>query len=541
MVDPVTVQILRNRIASLMDEMHYHFYRSGYSTIVRESRDFSCVILDSQGRLVEAPSMFFHGMVYYHLVARVFEIYGRDRLEEGDVFLSNHPYEGGLPHVSDMAVVAPIFHDGRLIGFSGSIAHKADVGGTVPGSTYGQATELYHEGLLLPPVKLYRAGVLNGDLERLVAANTRQPRLVLGDLGSQVGVTHIGRDRMKALCRRYGAGMISEALGAMIEASGAEFRAAIQRLPAGSHEAEAFLDSDGVERDKPVRLHVRVTVADGAIEFDFTGSAAQCRGPVNLRRSLVEGCCFHALIGMLDPTLRYSDAVRDVVRIRTAPNSVLDARPPAPVSSYMQACQKLIDVLLEALGPFNPARATASTGGSGGALTVAWKRPERLARGNQYEIFGSAYGASNGRDGTSGSTVHLSNIYITPIEIIETEFPCRVTRFELVAGSGGAGEFRGGLSFRREYELLEPAMVIYRGDRAKFAPRGVAGGAPGAPSRFLVNPGTAEEKTMPSQCRVDLDAGERFRIEGAGGGGYGDVVGRDRDALARDVREGYTA
>ena len=307
----------------------------------------------------------------------------------------------------------------------------------------------------------------------------------------------------------------------------------------GSHEAEAFLDSDGVDRDRPVRLHVRVTVKDGAIAFDFTGSADQCRGPVNLRPSLIEGCCFHTLIDMLDPAMRYSDAVREEVKITTRPRSVVNAEAPAPVSSYMQSCAKLVDVLLEALGPFNPARATASTGGSGGALTVAWSRPERLARGNQYEIFGSAFGGSNGQDGASGTTVHLSNIYITPIEIIETEFPCRIRRFELIPGSGGAGEFRGGLSLRREYELLEPATVIYRGDRAKFAPRGVAGGLPGKSSRFLVNPGTADEKHMPAQCRVELEAGESFRIEAAGGGGYGDPARRDPIALERDAREGY--
>ena len=539
MVDSITIQILRNRIASLMDEMHYHFYRSGYSTIVRESRDYSCVILDNKGRLLVAPPMFFHGCIYPHFVARVVELYGADGFEDGDVFLSNHPYEAGLPHVPDMGVVAPVIHDGELVGFSGVIAHKADVGGTVPGSTYGQATELFHEGLLLPPVKIHSAGVPNRDMERLIAANSRQARLVLGDLGSQVGVACMGRDRMKTLSERYGAAGMCDALSAMIEASAAEFRAAVARLPEGSHEGEGFLDSDGVNRDDPVRLHVRVTIKDGVVEFDFSGSADQCRGPVNLRPSLIEGCCFHALLGLLDPALRYSDAAHDVVRIVTPPRSVVNAEQPAPVSSYMQACQKLIDVVLEGLGPFRPERAIANSGGSGGAMTIAWRRPERLARGNQYEIFGSAYGAANGQDGTSGTTVHLTNILITPIEIIETEFPCRVTRFELIPGSGGAGEFRGGLSFRRQYELLEPATVIYRGDRAKFPPKGMAGGEPGAPSRFLVNPGTPGETAMPSQCRVELETGEGFCVEAAGGGGYGDVARRNPNALERDLREGY--
>lgn len=520
-IDPITVQVLRNRIAGLMDEMHHHFYRSGYSTIVRESRDFSCVILDERGRLPVAPPMFFHATAYRHLARRVIELYGVEALADGDLFVCNHPYEGGLPHVPDMAVIAPIVVDGTLAGFSAAIAHKADVGGTVPGSTYGQATELFHEGLLLPPVRLASAGVIDRDMERLIAANSRQPDLVLGDLHSQIGAVHIGRDRVKALCATHGTGTVRAALDAMIEGAGRAFKAAVAGLPDGTHAAEGFLDSDGVDRDTPVRLHVAVTVADGVVTFDFSRSNDQCRGPVNLRLPLVEACCFHSLIAMIDPALQYSDAARDAVRIVTHPGTVIDAQPPAPCSSYMGACQKLIDVLIEALNPFCPERAAAHAGGSGGALSIAWQDGLRRAHGNQYEIFGSAYGGGNGRDGASGTTVHLSNIYITPIEIVESEFPCRIGRFELIAGSGGDGEFRGGSSFCREYELLQPATVIYRGDRAKIAPRGVNGGADGRPSRFVLNPGRPDEQLMPASCRLDLAAGDSFRIEGAGGGGYG--------------------
>ena len=182
MADPITVQVLRNKIAGLTDEMHYHFYRSGYSTIIRESRDFSCVILDKTGGLIVAPPMFFHAPVYKHLVGRILELYGVDGLADGDVFVSNHPYEGGLPHVSDMAFVAPVFFGNLLVGFSGSIAHKADIGGTNPGSTSASATEIFHEGLLLPPIRIYEAGIYKDDLERLILANSRQPDLVQGDM-----------------------------------------------------------------------------------------------------------------------------------------------------------------------------------------------------------------------------------------------------------------------------------------------------------------------------------------------------------------------
>ena len=508
---------------------------------MRESRDFSCVILDAQGRILVAPPMFFHSTAYKYLVRRIFELYGRDGLADGDVFICNHPYDGNLPHVPDMGVITPIFHDGTLVAFAGSIAHKADLGGTVAGSTWGQATEIFQEGIVYPPIRLYSGGTYNRDVERLIAANSRQPGVTLGDLRGQVAACAIGRGRLRALCDEYGPQVIRDALAAMIEAAAVEFRAALSRLPDGTQEAESFLDSDGIDYTRPIRLHVRLTVKDGEVEFDFTGCDPQGRGPVNIRLALVEACCFQVLIGTIDPTLRYSDAAQDVVHIRTRPGTVIDPRPPAPCSSYMKTCMTAIDMLLEAFGPFVPARAAAYSGGSGGGLSIAWKGTGRVPRGMQYEIYGSAYGGSASRDGASGTTVHLSNIYVTPIEIVETEFPCRVTRFELIPGSGGDGEHRGGLAFRREYELLEPAMVIFRGDRAQRPPRGVAGGRPGRPSRFILNPGRADEQEMPITTRVDLAACTRMLIEAAGGGGYGDPAARDPAAREEDRRQGYIA
>ena len=202
-MDAITIQILRNKIASLVDEMHYHFYRSGYSTIIRESRDFSCVILDRDGRLIVAPPMFFHAPVYRHLVGRILEVYGEaGAIDDGDVFVSNHPYEGGLPHVSDMAFVAPVFADGKIVAFSGSIAHKADVGGAVPGSTSANATEMYHEGLLLPPIKIWDARPARCPTSSASSStNSRQPALVRGDIHAQIAVTQMGAARVEGAVR----------------------------------------------------------------------------------------------------------------------------------------------------------------------------------------------------------------------------------------------------------------------------------------------------------------------------------------------------
>lgn len=537
-VDPVTVQIIRSRISSLMEEMDYRFYRSGYSTIVRESRDFSCVVTDRDGRLAVAPPMFFHGPVYFHLVQNILEIYGEDGLSDGDTLVCNHPYEGNLPHVPDMALVTPVFHDGTLVAFTASIAHKADMGGAVPGSTWGQATDMFQEGLLLPPIKIVRAGDPAADLKRLIASNSRAPDLVLGDMNAQIGITGIGRDRIQTLCDKFGGDIFCSAVQAIIDASDRSFRAAIARLPDGVHESEGYLDNDGVDQKHPVRLHVRINVKNGDLEFDFSGSASQTRGPANLRRAMVEACVFYCLIGFLDPDLPYSDAARELVQFTFGDRSVLNPDPPAPCSSYMKTCHKLVDVILQALDPFMPGRAIANAGGSGGSIVVAWG-DAAPGRGNQYEIFGSAYGAGQGLDGATGVTTHLANLYGTPLEIIESEFPCRVTRYEPVPGTGGAGEFRGGLSYRRDYELLSPASVVYRSDRALVAPSGLAGGLEGAKSRFLLSPGTPDEKQLPASFREFFEAGTRFSLQTAGGGGYGNPARRSRADHARDVAEGY--
>jgi N-methylhydantoinase B len=539
-MDAITIQILRSKVASLVDEMHYHFYRSGYSTIIRESRDFSCVILDREGRLIVAPPMFFHAPVYRHLVRRILEVYGGTQsIKAGDVFVSNHPYEGGLPHVSDMAFVAPAFAAGEIVAFAGSIAHKADVGGAVAGSTSADATEMFQEGLLVPPIKVVDAGIAQTDVERIILANSRQPALMRGDIQAQIAVTQMGAQRVQKLCERFGAGTVMEAFAAILKAAADELRAAIARLPEGESAAEGLLDSDGVVIDRPVKLAVTVAIKDGIASFDFSNSDPQARGPVNLRPSMVEACVFYTLIGCLGPNLHFNDGMRDVVRLRYAPRTVTNAEPPAPVSNYQMVNLKLVDVLLEALGRFHPVRAIANAGSSS-ALTIAWAKGRPGQSTMQYEIMGSAYGGGMGHDGASATATHLSNLHITPIEILETEFPCRISRFELVPDTGGAGQWRGGLSMLREYELLESATVIRRYDKSRFPPGGLAGAKAGCGARFVIRLGTPQEAPMPSG-RYEMQAGERFLLQSAGGGGYGDPHRRDRAALARDIAEGYVS
>jgi N-methylhydantoinase B len=540
-MDAITIGIIRNKVASLVEEMHYHFYRSGYSTIIRESRDFSCVILDRTGRLIVPPPMFFHAPVYRHLVGRIIEVYGKDNgIEDGDVFVSNHPYEGGLPHVSDMAFVAPVFTEGKIAAFAASIAHKADVGGAVAGSTSANATEMFQEGLLLPPIKIVAAGSAQTDIERIILANSREPALMRGDIHAQIAATEMGAQRISELCERFGARTVTEVFAAILKGAADELRAAIARLPAGEAAAEGFLDSDGVVVDKPVKLAVRIAIKDGTASFDFSNSDPQAKGPVNLRPSMVEACVFYALIGCLGPDLHFNDGMREAVRLVFAPRTVTNAEPPSPVSNYQMVNLKLVDIILEALAVFNPARAIAHSGSSS-ALTIAWSKARAGQSSMQYEIMGSAYGAGTGHDGTSGTATHLSNLHITPIEILESEFPCRITRFDLLADSGGAGQWRGGLSVAREYELLENATVVRRYDKSRFPPAGLAGGKAGQGARFVIRVGSSNAYETPSSGRYEMHAGERFLLQSAGGGGYGDPGAREGAALARDVAEGYVS
>jgi N-methylhydantoinase B len=538
MLDIINIQILRNKIASLVDEMHYHFYRSGFSTIIRESRDFSCVILDRTGRLIVAPPMFFHAPVYRHLVLRILQLYGEaGNLREGDVFVCNHPYEGGLPHVSDMAFIAPVFSNGEVVAFSGSIAHKADVGGTMPGSTSANATEMFHEGVLVPPIKIWDGGRHLPDVERLILANSRQPELVRGDMTAQISVTQLGAARVQELCGRFGAPMLLEAFAAILRGATEALRVALGKLPNGRASAEGYLDSDGVIVDRPVKLAATVTIQDGTAIFDVSGSDKQTKGPVNLRPSMVEACVFYALIGSLGPDLHFNDGMRDCIEFVYAPDTVTNASPPSPVSNYQMMNLKLVDVLLEAMGQLNPSRANAH-GGSSSALLISWAKSRPGQSSLQYEIVGSAYGGGAGHDGASCTAVHLSNLHITPIEILESEFPCRIRAFEPVQDSGGGGEWRGGLAFRREYELLEDAFVVRRFDRSRFPPGGIAGGRNGGGARFVTGIGTAAEQEIRQSGRYDMKAGERFMIQTAGGGGFGDPARRDAATLRQDVAEG---
>lgn len=542
-VDPVTLQVIASGLSGIAEEMQNVIHRTGFSTIIRESQDTSCAILDRQGRVVGQHVILpLHMGAFPACVEALLERYPLEEIEEGDAFVSNHTYFGGSPHASDMAVITPAFYGRDLVGFCCSMAHKSDIGGTVPGSGSGQAREIFHEGIHLPPVKYMSRYRLIREVEEILKANSRTPELVVGDIHGQIGTNRIGERRLKALMDKYGQSTVLDTFEEIFDKTEARLRLELLKWRDGTFEAEGFIDNDGIELGRPVRLHVRITKTGDRILFDFTGSDDQARGPVNIRPPLVRACCYYCLISLTDPTLPNNHGLARVVETRFRERSVLNPALPAPVNCYIATAQVVVEIILQALSEVVPDKILAGSGGDG-AIVLGGRGTKTGRAYVQYEIFGSAYGARLGKDGVSAADVHLGNCRITPVEIIEAEFPIRMQRFELIRDSAGAGRDRGGLSFVREYLVLEEeARFSMRSDKHVIAPKGLMGGRDGRPGACIVNPGTPREVRL--HARIGdfiLKPGDVLRVERAGGGGIGSPLQRDPQRVLEDVLDGYVS
>jgi len=464
-----------------------------------------------------------------------------DDIVEGDAFLINHPYEGGSPHAPDMAVLTPVFFERECVGFAGSIAHKSDIGGPVPGSCSGQAKEIFNEGLHLPAVRYQRSFQRNLEIERIIGANSRTPELVLGDIRGQVGASRLGEQRLCDLVRKFGRDRALASFARLLELSELKMRAAIAEWRDGRFEAERFVDDDGVDLNKPVRIHVVVEKKGDHIRFDFSGSADQTKGPANIRPPTVKAAIAYCLIALVDPHIFINSGILNAFDVIVRDGSVMNPRFPAPVNTYNPTVHATVEALFAALTHIAPSRAHADGCGSrsiilGGRSTSAGKSYV------QYEILGGGGGARATKDGASGTAVNQSNAKIAPIEIIESEFPTRVLRFELIRDSGGVGKFRGGLGIRREYLNLQDARFSIRSTKHIIAPEGAAGGGKGRTGDIIVNPGSDKPQRLPTRyADYPLKAGDIFQLDTPGGGGLGNAFERDPSLVLADVREGYVS
>jgi len=537
--DAIEIEIIRASLEGIVLEMQNSLFRTGFSTIVRESQDASCAIMNARGEVIAQ-----HVVLPLHIgsfpacTRAVIEAYDGD-IREGDAWLINHPYHGGSPHAPDMCVITPAFYEGELISFCASIAHKSDIGGPVPGSCSGQAREIFNEGLHLPAVRYQRDFNRNGEIERIIACNSRTPELVIGDIRGQLGSARLGEQRLDELVAKYGAESARAAFARLIELAEARLRSAFTQWKDGVYEAERFVDDDGVELNKPVRVHVRIEKSGETLHFDFSGCADQTRGPANIRPPVVRGACAFVLIALTDPHTFINSGLMNAFTITTRSGSVFDPVFPAPLNTYNPTVHALVECLFAALSGAAPEMGRAD--GCGSRSIILGGRSTYTGKGYvQYEILGGGGGARARADGQSGTSVNQSNAKIAPVEIIESEFPTRVARFELIADSGGAGEYRGGLGIRREYVNLEDARFSIRSAKHIIAPLGVAGGGKGATGDILVNPGREDEKRLPTRyADYPLKGGDDFRLLTPGGGGYGDPLNRDPVKVLADVSEGY--
>ena len=438
-------------------------------------------------------------------------------------------------------MITPVFVDGALFGFCGSIAHKSDIGGPVPGSCSGQARETFNEGLHLPAVRYQSGFKPNTDIERIIAANSRTPELVLGDIRGQLGADRLGERRLGELVAKYGKDKVLASYARLFEIGEARVKAAIAEWADGRYEAERFVDDDGIDLEKPVRIHVVAEKKGDRLHFDFSGSADQTKGPANIRPPLVQAACAYALISMIDPHMYVSSGLLRGFTVTAREGSVLNPRFPAPVNTYNPTIHALVDAIFGALGPIVPGKVRAD--GSGSRSIILGGRNTYTGKGYvQYEIIAGGAGARATKDGASGITVNQSNAKIAPVEIIESEFPTRVVRFELIPDSGGAGQFRGGLGIRREYLNLADARFSIRSMKHIIPPNGSGGGGTGRTGDIWINPETDGAKRLPTRyADYPLKQDDIFRLDTPGGGGHGDRLARPPERVLADVREGYVS
>ena len=537
-VDPITFELASAALQAAAIEMGGVLKHSSYSPIIREMDDFSCAIFRADGDLVAQADFIPAQLGAMSLVVRA--IIGRwgSAVAPGDAYLANHPYLGAM-HTPDLNVIMPVFHGGALFGWVGTAAHHIDVGGVRPGTEGPDLAEVYAEGLLLPPVRLYRGGEENPDVFALVGAAVRDPVSTLSDLRAQRAACLVGERRVIEVTERYGPATVTAVFDQMLDAVERAVRLDLADLPDGEAEAEGFLDDDGVG-GPPTRIHARLAKRGDHLVVDLSGSAPQVRGAMNVPWASTRASVVYAIRAMTAPARSTNDGVLRTVDIICPRGTVLNPDPPAAVSIRHNTCQRLADTLIRAASVIWPEHAIASSTVAFFGMNLASASPRTGVPSVMAEVVGGGTGAHRGGDGLDGVDTYLANVGLMPVEVAESSYSVRILRTELIAGSQGDGRYRGGLGIRREYQVLgaESAVTLYSEQTdPRFAPRGAAGGGDGAPSRITVTGPDGTVLPVGSKASLVLAPGSVVRIETSGGGGYGDPAGRDPDLVAADERD----
>ncbi len=540
-LDPVTFAILAGRLEQVADEMDATLYRSAFNPIIAEARD-ACHGLyhaTTGATLVQGAKglPIFVGAMAFAVKAVIDKVAEGAGIEPGDTFIFNDPYAGGT-HLNDFRLVRPLIRQGRIFAWLASVGHWLDIGGNVPGGYNPQATECFQEGVLIPPVKLFRAGVLQQDIVDILQANTRLPRSNWGDLNGQLNALDLGEKRFHALIDEYGDDVVTAALDAASARADALMRQNIAALPDGRYSFEDYLDNDGIV-DERLTIALDLTIAGDTMTLDFSRSSPPCRGPVNIGRSTAVACCYVALKHVFTAVPANAGCLNPI-SFDIPETTFLGVSAPRPVAGYTETILRMIGVVFGALAKADPARATAAPFGTINALSIAGHRPggERWV---MFSFFGGGLGGNPLSDGLNHANNPISTATIPPAEILEASYPVMFTQWALRPDSAGAGEHRGGFGAVYEIEILSPggADISLLGERGRYAPFGVGGGGPAALNTFTWDSDDGP-RTAPMASKVTgvrLKQGQRLRLETPGGGGWGDPARRSPDAIARDIRQ----
>jgi N-methylhydantoinase B len=541
-VDPITVEVVRHTITAIADEMEANLTRTAFSPIVYESKDFCAALLDIEGNMIGQAmgSLPVFLCDLGNAIQDIQRIYGLENVEPGDMFAANDPNVFGQ-HLNNVVVTLPIFWEGRVAAFVAVRAHWIDIGGRDPGGWNADTTEIWQEGLQIPTVKLVKRGMMDDELARLIALNVRTPEPVFGDLRAQIAACHLGARRFLLMLEKYGLEMVSECIRTIWDQSEQRVRDAIAAIPDGVYTAEAQLDDDGVRKDVPVRLPVRVVVAGSEITVDFSDVPEQNPGPLNSGPAAAMAVARIAVKMITTPLEIANEGGFRPIKIILPEGTMLSARRGAPVAQWSPALATLIDLVLAALSEAIPDRIPAGSREDVGGTKIF--PPLGSARRWYYmHPCPGGWGGLPFRDGVCGmKSLNHGDSLVPAAEILEASTPVLIEEEVLKQDSGGAGQFRGGLGTRRTFRVREDAIGAFSMHRASCPPWGLFGGEPGTTDMFFFDVPGREPFAAPKVENIPLPAGSRIVMETAGGGGWGDPLTRDPARVALDVRRGYVS
>jgi N-methylhydantoinase B len=545
--DPATFEIVKNSLYKIAEEMRVVLAKTAYSPILKSAGDYSCGVFDARGGMVaQGPDLPIHLGSMPDAVRAVVTAFGSD-VHDGDVFIHNDPYFGGS-HLPDVNVVRPAFYDGKLLGYTCLRAHWPDVGSATPGS-YGAVTEIYGEGLRLPPLRLVSRGAPNVDLEKVILANVRTPDERKGDLGAQLAATLRATERLQALAERHGADRLIAYMAEVMDYSERLMRAALADLPDGEGTFEDFCDGDGIPddadgRDAPFWIRMRVTKNGDRVTVDFAGSDPQVKGPINAPLSVSASGVFCGLKMAVDPDglIPPNSGCWRTIDVKAPKGSVVNAEFPAPVVyANHEISHRVADMVMGALAGFWPTHVMACSQGTSAILTLGGFDQRKGRRYVSYETIKGGFGARPTKDGINVVASGISNTMNTPVEVLEMAFPVRIESYSINPDSGGAGRYRGGCGARRVWRMLDGADATGAlcMERMTSAPFGLLGGKAGAPAVVTLTTPDGKSRPLPSKGAFLAPAGSVVDMIVPGSGGFGPPAQRDPTAIGRDLLDGY--